>query len=116
MRDDTSRFPYGWALEGDVTWDVKCHNVTRPAKMSLEDRVEATRIRKEWGNALFRDHRYQEALDKYEIAYSVSFVCGGPFVRGCVCGCVVWVYAQIRKEWGNALFCDHRYPEALDKI
>ena len=71
LRDDVARLPYGAALEEDVVWHVRCHGVTRPSKMSVEERMEATRIRKEYGNELFRDKRTLEALDKYEMAYNV---------------------------------------------
>jgi hypothetical protein len=71
MCDDIARFPFGEALRSNVTWSVTCHNVTRPSKMSVEERMEATRVRKEWGNELFRSGRVEEALDKYEVAYHV---------------------------------------------
>jgi len=47
LEHDVSRFPYGWALRVAVTWDVTCYNVTRPSKMSVEERVKAASIRKQ---------------------------------------------------------------------
>jgi len=71
MRDDVSRFPFGEALRENVTWSVTCFNVTRPSKMSVAERMDAARVRKEWGNDLFRAGRVDEALEKYEVAYNV---------------------------------------------
>lgn len=71
MRDDVGRFPFGEALRADVRWSVMCYSVIRPSKMSLEERMEATRVRKEWGNELFRSGLVEDALDKYEVAYNV---------------------------------------------
>lgn len=71
MRDDVSRFPFGEALRDDVTWSVTCYNVTRPSKMSVAERMDAARVRKEWGNELFQSGRFAEALEKYEVAYNV---------------------------------------------
>ena len=96
LADDVSRFPYGAALLGDVMWRVTCHNVTRPSKMSIDDRLTATRIRKEWGNELYFKNRTRDALDKYEIAYNVirpQILTGNSEqqvmdCRVCVCVCV----------------------------
>ena len=88
LADDVSRFPYGAALQGDVLWRVTCHNVTRPSKMSIEDRMAATRIRKEWGNELFFQNRTSAALEKYEIAYNVirpQILTGNSQQQVCVC-------------------------------
>uniref|UniRef100_A0A7S4KLZ8 peptidylprolyl isomerase n=1 Tax=Guillardia theta TaxID=55529 RepID=A0A7S4KLZ8_GUITH len=67
--DDMMRFPFGQYLQQDVTWEVVVHSVARSYKLTLQERLQAARIRKQWGNELIKNNRTQEALIKYDLSF-----------------------------------------------
>jgi hypothetical protein len=66
--DDVWRHPWGESLRNHTVWELEVLQLRRPHLLPPLERIEAARVRKEWGNDLFHAGFFEQALEKYRLA------------------------------------------------